>query len=235
MKGKAVLNFPLPEYEGELEHLARISIEDLVVELRRSGKAITRGNNEFRGVTYQEKWDNWQEKIWGLLGCKKQTHLGMLETGEEAAEAFDRAAIILRGRGAVTNFNLDEYCELLAQVERASPEERRAMQERLAQGDSSGATPSPKKSSAAKGRHMKPGPKPKRKASKPRNLGAPRAGGVQKKRKAKAKAKRSAGSPASKPKPEPKPEPEEVEILKLEPKPEPEEVEILKLEPKPEP
>ena len=100
------------------------------------------------------------------------------------------------------------------------------MQERLAQGDSSGAATSPEKSSAAKGR-KKAGPK--RKASKPRNLGAPRAGGVQK-RKAKAKAKRSAGSQASKPKPAPKIEPEEVEILKLEPKPEPEEVEICKLE-----
>ena len=99
------------------------------------------------------------------------------------------------------------------------------MAERLAQGDSSGAAASLKKSSAAKGRR-KAGPK--RKASKP-DLGTPRAGGVQK-RKAKAKAKRSAGSPASKPKPEPKPEPEEVEILKLEPKPEPEEVEIRKLE-----
>ena len=85
------------------------------------------------------------------------------------------------------------------------------MAERLAQGDSSGAATSPEKSSAAKGRR-KAGPK--RKASQP-DLGAPRAGGVQK-RKAKAKIKRVAGSPASKPKLEPKPEPEEVEIRKLE-------------------
>ena len=158
---------------------------------------------------YREKSGRWCARIGGLLGPKKKTHLGTFETGEEAAEAYDRAAIILRGRDAVTNFNLDEYGELLAQVERASPEERRAMRERLTQR-----------------KKEKPGPKPKPKASKLRNLGAPRAGGVQKKRKGKAKAKHSAGSPAGKPKPEPKPEPEEVEILKLEPKPEPEEVEI---------
>merc|ERR1719181_1526809 len=186
-------------------------MEDLVKELRRSGKVITLGNNEFRGVTYQEKWDNWRARIKGLLGSKKNTHLGTFNTGEEAAEAYDRAAIILRGRDAITNFNLDEYGELLAQVERASPEERRAMVERLAQRDSSGAATSPKKSSAAKGR-KKAGPK--RKASKPRNLGAPRAGGGVQKRKA--KTKRVAGSQASKPKLEPKPEPEEVEICKLE-------------------
>ena len=68
------------------------------------------------------------------------------------------------------------------------------MAERLAQGDSSGAATSRGKSSAAKGRR-KAGPKPK--AFKPRNLGTPRAGGVQKRR-GKAKAKRSAGAPASK-------------------------------------
>merc|ERR1719181_2658403 len=147
-------------------------MEDLVKELRRSGKVITLGTNEFRGVTYAKKSDRRQAQISGLLEPKKQTHLGMFETGEEAAEAFDRAAIILRGRDAITNFNLDEYGELLAQVERASPEERRAMAERVAQGDSSGAATSPKKSSAAKGR-KKAGPK--RKASKPRDLGAPRA------------------------------------------------------------
>ena len=76
------------------------------------------------------------------------------------------------------------------------------MAERVAQGDSAGAAA---KSITAKGRKKA---RPKRKASKP-DLGAPRAGGVQKR---KAKPKRSAGSPASKP----QPEPEEVEILKLE-------------------
>jgi len=206
----AVLNFPLPEYEGELKHLARISTEDLVKELRRQGTGITRGNNDFRGVQYNEKSGKWQAKIYGLLGRKKQTHLGTFDTGEEAAEAYDRAAIILRGRDAVANFKLDAYGELLAQVERASPEERRAMQERLAQGDSSGAATSPEKSSA-KGR-KKAGPK--RKASKPRDLGATRAGGGVQKHKA--KTKRVAGSQASKPKLESKPEPEEVEIRKLE-------------------
>ena len=80
-----MLNFPLPEYEGELEHLARISKEDLVAELRRQGTGITLGNNKFRGVMYREKTDNWQAQIYGLLGPKKGTYLGTFETGEEDA------------------------------------------------------------------------------------------------------------------------------------------------------
>ena len=206
----AVLNFPLTEYEGELEHLARISKEHLVAELRRQGKGITRGDNEFRGVTYREKQGRWLAQVGGKP-LPRQTYLGTFDTGEEAAEAYDRGAIILRGRDAVTNFDFSEYGELLAQVERASPEERRAMAERLAQGDSSGAAMSRGRYSTAKGR-KKAGSK--RKASKP-DLGATRAGGVQK-RKAKGKTKRVAGPQASKPKLEPKPEPEEVEICKLE-------------------
>jgi len=204
-KQDAVLNFPLPE--GELEHLTCILTEDLVAELRRQSTGITRGNNKFRGVYHKEKSGTWKAEIYGLLGRKKNAYLGTFETSEEAAEAYDRAAIIRDGPKAITNFNLEEYEELLAWVKRASPEECRAMAERLAQGDSAGALMFRGRHPIAKGR-KKAGSK--RKASKP-DLGATRAGGVQK-RKAKTKAKRSAGSPASKP----KPEPEEVEICKLE-------------------
>ena len=192
-KENAVLNFEISEYEEELEHLARISKEDMVMELRRQSAGFSRGTAAFRGVTYRQQTGRWEARIGRLLG-RKYTYLGTFKTGEEAARAYDRAAILTRGREAITNYNIDEYGDLLAQVERASPEERRAMEERVAiRPDSAGAATRREKFATAKGRKKAFAAS----TSKP-DLGAPRAGGVQK-RKGKEKAfKRSASAPAGK-------------------------------------
>ena len=121
--------------------------------------------SQYRGVSLRRSTGKWQARIRDEAG--KQLYVGSFQHEEQAARARDRAAIILRGRKAVTNFNLGEYGELL----RASPEERRAMAERLA----SGAALSRGRYSTATGRR-KAGSN--RKASKP-DLGAPHASGVQ--------------------------------------------------------
>merc|ERR1711970_395006 len=45
--------------------------------------------------------------------------------------ANDHAAIVSRGREAITNYHLSEYKDKLEAIERATPEERRRMEEEI--------------------------------------------------------------------------------------------------------
>ena len=128
---KAVLNFPLKDYEPDLEKLAKMSKEDLVMELRRDSAGFSRGTAPFRGVSWRSSTKRWEARIGWLLG-RKYTYLGTFNTGEEAARAYDLAAVVTRGREAVTNFPLERYEEKILQVEKATPEERKRMEEEIA-------------------------------------------------------------------------------------------------------
>ena len=48
---EAQTNFPLLNYEQELENIERVSTEELVLSLRRQSKGFSRGTSKFRGVT----------------------------------------------------------------------------------------------------------------------------------------------------------------------------------------
>lgn len=128
---KAMLNFPLRDYEPELEKLAKMSKEDLVLELRRESAGFSRGTAPFRGVSWRSQTGRWEARIGWLLG-RKYTYLGTFKSGEEAARAYDIAAVVTRGRDAVTNYPLEEYEEKVREVEKATPEEKRRMEEELA-------------------------------------------------------------------------------------------------------
>eukprot|EP00899_Mesostigma_viride_P021811 jgi/Mesvir1/29631/Mv21482-RA.2 len=74
----------------------------------------------FRGITPHH--GRWQARI---KDARKDIHLGYYDTDVEAAQAYDKAAIKLRGREALTNFSLDSYN--LAEIEAAdSPQNYKA-------------------------------------------------------------------------------------------------------------
>ncbi|KAG5035261.1 hypothetical protein JHK87_010171 [Glycine soja] len=90
-----ILNFPLSTYQNELKEMEGQSREEYIGSLRR---------HHHNG--------RWEARIGRVFG-NKYLYLGTYATQEEAATAYDMAAIEYRGVNAVTNFDLSRYIKWL--------------------------------------------------------------------------------------------------------------------------
>ncbi|CAI8589017.1 unnamed protein product [Vicia faba] len=103
------INFPLENYQKELDVMNKMTRQEYVAHLRRKSSGFSRGASMYRGVTSRHhQHGRWQARI-GRVAGNKDLYLGTFTTQEEAGEAYDIAAIKFRGENAVTNFDITRY------------------------------------------------------------------------------------------------------------------------------
>ncbi|XP_040872083.1 AP2-like ethylene-responsive transcription factor At1g16060 [Glycine max] len=107
-----ILNFPLSTYQNELKEMEGQSREEYIGSLRRKSSGFSRGVSKYRGVARHHHNGRWEARIGRVFG-NKYLYLGTYATQEEAATAYDMAAIEYRGLNAVTNFDLSRYIKWL--------------------------------------------------------------------------------------------------------------------------
>lgn len=124
-KGRTTkINFDISKYEDLLDCIDRMTMDELVMAIRRQSQGFSRGTSTFRGVT-RHPTGRWEARI-GIPGSK-HVYLGLFTEEIGAARAYDKSLVRLRGKGASTNFSLGDYREELCDFHR--------LQSKILQGD----------------------------------------------------------------------------------------------------
>ncbi|KAL2552326.1 AP2-like ethylene-responsive transcription factor [Forsythia ovata] len=101
-------NFPISDYEKQIDIMQTVTKEEYLASLRRKSSGFSRGVSKYRGVARHHHNGRWEARIGRVFG-NQYLYLGTYSSQEEAARAYDIAAIEYRGTNAITNFDLSTY------------------------------------------------------------------------------------------------------------------------------
>ncbi|KAJ9564181.1 hypothetical protein OSB04_000147 [Centaurea solstitialis] len=101
------INFPLENYEQEVVEMKNMSRQEYVAHLRRQFFKLPFTPSTWSLASPNRACGREQGSLFGHI--HSHTNLEMSGTQEEAAEAYDVAAIKFRGINAVTNFDISRY------------------------------------------------------------------------------------------------------------------------------
>ncbi|KAJ7982458.1 AP2-like ethylene-responsive transcription factor [Quillaja saponaria] len=87
--------------------MENFSRDDYLAFLRRQTHGFSRGASGFRGVFRHH--NRWEARFGGK--ANGNMYLGIYDTAEKAARAYDRAVIMISGPKAKTNFDISNYTE----------------------------------------------------------------------------------------------------------------------------
>ena len=111
------MNFPESRYANLIGFIDSLTLDELIMEVRRHSEGFARGNSGYRGVT-QHSPKKFEARL-GVPPQSKHVYLGLYDSAEKAAVAYDTALIQARGRRASTNFPIYNYDEHIRQYEEA--------------------------------------------------------------------------------------------------------------------